>query len=338
QLAGLPDVLELPADRPRPQVASGRGGQARFEIPVGVAEGISRLAAARGVTPFMVVHAALAVVLARLSGSDDVAIGSPFAGRGQPALEPLVGMFVNTLVLRSRVRGSESFAGLLADVRDTDLAAFAHSDVPFEAVVEAVDPVRSEAFAPLTQVWLSVEEARAAESVELPGGLELSPFDGAPALAKVDLVFGVYTAESGSPWSGAVTYAADLFDESTVVGFADRLVRVLSAVVSEPETVVGDIDLLGAREREQIAAWAGTRELRDLSDVSMTLGDLVQRVDLSSVTSAAVVAGDRAMGYRELIERANVLARELIRLGVGPEVAVAISVPRSLEMVIAAHA
>ncbi|WP_040527714.1 condensation domain-containing protein, partial [Gordonia paraffinivorans] len=147
QLAGLPDVLELPADRPRPQVASGRGAQTRFEIPVDVAEGISRLATARGVTPFMVVHAALVVVLSRLSGSDDVAIGSPYAGRGQRELEPLIGMFVNTLVFRSRVRGSDSFAELLADVRDTDLAAFAHSDVPFEAVVDAVDPVRSEAFA-----------------------------------------------------------------------------------------------------------------------------------------------------------------------------------------------
>uniref|UniRef100_UPI0035E3D90D non-ribosomal peptide synthetase n=2 Tax=Gordonia paraffinivorans TaxID=175628 RepID=UPI0035E3D90D len=337
-MAGLPDVLELPADRPRPQVASGRGGQARFEIPVGVAEGISRLAAARGVTPFMVVHAALAVVLARLSGSDDVAIGSPFAGRGQPALEPLVGMFVNTLVLRSRVRGSESFAGLLADVRDTDLAAFAHSDVPFEAVVEAVDPVRSEAFAPLTQVWLSVEGARAAESVELPGGLEISPFDGAPALAKVDLVFGVYTAESGSPWSGAVTYAADLFDESTVVGFADRLVRVLSAVVSEPETVVGDIDLLDAVEHAAIVSWSGAEASREPGFVTGTLADLVENVEPSFLHAIAVVDGERTIDYGELTDRTNVLARELIRLGVGPEVAVAISVPRSLEMVIAAHA
>ncbi|WP_222114322.1 condensation domain-containing protein, partial [Gordonia paraffinivorans] len=170
---------------------------------------------------------------------------------------------------------------LLADVRDTDLAAFAHSDVPFEAVVEAVDPVRSEAFAPLTQVWLSVEEARAAESVELPGGLELSPFDGAPALAKVDLVFGVYTAESGSPWSGAVTYAADLFDESTVVGFADRLVRVLSAVVSEPETVVGDIDLLDAVEHASIVSWSGAEASREPGLVTGTLADLVENVEPS---------------------------------------------------------
>ncbi|WP_040527670.1 non-ribosomal peptide synthetase, partial [Gordonia paraffinivorans] len=191
---------------------------------------------------------------------------------------------------------------------------------------------------PLTQVWLSVEEAKMAESVDLPGGLTLSPFGEAPVLAKVDLVFGIYTTVPGSSWLGAITYATDLFDESTVVGFADRLVRVLSAVVSEPEAVVGDIELLGAAEHEQVTSWSGARAIGDISDGAATVGDLLGQVDPLSATSASVVAGDRAMGYRELMGRANVLARELIRLGVGPEVPVAISVPRSLEMVIASYA
>lgn len=144
-------------------------------------------------------------------------------------------MFVNTVVLRSRVDGAATFGELLSDIRDTDLAAFAHADVPYESVVEAVDPVRSEAFAPLTQVWLSVEHnTQVAGPVTAPGGLTVAPFDGGTAIAKVDLMFGVNTADAGLPWTGSVTFATDLFDLSTAEGTAERLVRVLTAVVSAP--------------------------------------------------------------------------------------------------------
>ncbi len=338
QLAGLPDVLELPTDRPRPQTATGRGAQTAFDIPADVADGITRLAAQRGVTPYMVVHAALAGVLARLSGSDDLAIGSPFAGRGQRELEPLVGMFVNTLVLRSRVDGSATFAELLADVRDTDLAAFAHADVAFESVVEAVDPVRSAAFAPLTQVWLSVEKGAGQGAAELPNGLVVSPVEDGPTLAKVDLGFGVGTAPAGEPWSGSITYATDLFDESTVRATADRLIRVLAAAVAEPDVLVGDIDLLDAAERSGIADWSGATTSRELGLATGTLADLVEKVEPSFMHSTAVIDGDRTVDYQELTNRTNALARQLISLGVGPDVPVAISVPRSVEMVIASHA
>ena len=160
QLAGLPDVLELPADRPRPQVASYRGADLEFAIPADIADGVSRVASSRDVTPFMVVHAAFAALLARMAATNDIAVATPVAGRGQAVLDPLVGMFVNTLVLRTAIESSMSFAQLLDRVRVDDLDAFDHADVPFESVVEAIDPVRSEAFAPLAQVMLSFDPGR----------------------------------------------------------------------------------------------------------------------------------------------------------------------------------
>ncbi|WP_143965713.1 non-ribosomal peptide synthetase [Gordonia zhaorongruii] len=339
QLAGLPDVLDLPSDRVRPQTATGRGAQTDFTIPGHVADGITRLAARHGVTPYMVVHAALAVVLGRLSNSEDLAIGAPFAGRGQRALDPLVGMFVNTVVLRTKVDTADSFAEHLAAIRNTDLAAFAHADAPFETVVDAVDPVRSEAFAPLAQVWLSVEDGATGEgAVDLQDQLTVEPFDSGPVIAKVDLLFGVSTAQAGESWTGSVVYATDLFDESTVKSTAERLTRVLSVAVTDSDALVGDIELLSDSESEQIAEWAGIHTFRDRPDGTGTLAGLLEHFEWGSMHRTAVVDGDRAIDYRELADRTNVLARQLIELGVGPDVAVAVSVPRSLEMVLAAHA
>ena len=155
KLAGLPDVLDLPADRPRPLVASYRGADFWLRVPRRRVGAVREIARRYGVTEFMVVHAVLAVLLARLSASQDIAVSTPTAGRGQAVLDRLVGMFVNTLVLRADVPSSMSFEELLDQVRLSDLDAFEHADVPFESVVEAVDPVRSEAFAPLAQVMLS---------------------------------------------------------------------------------------------------------------------------------------------------------------------------------------
>ncbi|MCF8605040.1 amino acid adenylation domain-containing protein, partial [Gordonia sp. HY442] len=339
QLAGLPDVLDLPSDRPRPQTATGRGAQTDFTIPADVADGITRLAARHGVTPYMVVHAALAVVLGRLSGSDDLAIGAPFAGRGQRALDPLVGMFVNTVVLRSQVDTTDSFADHLAAIRNTDLAAFAHADAPFEAVVDAVDPARSEAFAPLAQVWLSVEGGATGDTaVDLQDQLTVEPFESGPVIAKVDMLFGVNTAQAGESWDGSVVYATDLFDESTVAATAERLTRVLASVVRDPDVLVGDIEMLSESEHTQIEEWAGIHTFRIRPDGTGTLADLLEHFELGSMHRTAVVDGDRTITYRELADRTNVLARQLIDLGVGPDVAVAVSVPRSLEMVITAHA
>ncbi|WP_153349249.1 condensation domain-containing protein, partial [Nocardia aurantia] len=155
RLAGVPEQIELPADRPRPEVASNAGATQGFSVDAELAARLTGLARARGVTVFMVMHAVLAVWAARLSGSRDIVVGTPIAGRGDQALDDVVGMFVNTLVLRTEVSPEVSFAGLLERVRAVDVAAFAHADVPFEQLVDVVSPVRSQARHPLFQVALT---------------------------------------------------------------------------------------------------------------------------------------------------------------------------------------
>ena len=196
QLAGVPDQLELPTDRPRPATASYRGASLDFRIPAEVHAGLDQLARAHNSTLFMVVHAALSALLARLSGSTDIAIGTPVAGRGDAALDDLIGMFVNTLVLRAEVDPAASFEELLTRTRAVDVAAFGHADVPFERLVELLDPARSTARHPLFQVMLAFQNM-ARTALELPGltvaGVELTiPF------AKFDLQFEMVSASNRS--------------------------------------------------------------------------------------------------------------------------------------------
>ncbi|MGB3696730.1 MAG: amino acid adenylation domain-containing protein [Gordonia sp. (in: high G+C Gram-positive bacteria)] len=260
QLAGLPDVLDLPADRPRPLVASQEGASVGFEIPAEVAARVAALAADRGLSAFMVVHAALAAVLTRLSATDDVAVSTPVAGRGQRVLDPLVGMFVNTLILRTEVTPSTTFDELLEQVRTTDLDAMSHADVPFESIVDALKPTRSEAFAPLAQVMLTFDQSTLPElntggdTIDL-GGLMISPVDPPEQPAKGDLTIGVSVADTGQPWPGVMVYATDLFDEATVRRFAERLVTVLSEVVVAPGTPVYDVVLTSPEEQALIEGW-----------------------------------------------------------------------------------
>ncbi|RVW00064.1 condensation domain-containing protein, partial [Rhodococcus xishaensis] len=222
QLAGLPEQLDLPADRARPVVASHRGASVRFSLDEGLAGRVEALAKAQGATAFMVVHAALSVVLARLSGTSDIAVGTPVAGRGEAALDDLVGMFVGTLVLRAQVESGESFVDLLSRVRGTDLAAFEHADVPFERLVEVLDPARSQGRHPLFQVMLTFQNLTqpGQASVELDG-LTVAAVDFDAQVAKFDLQVTVVPAATDG-WSVDLTYATDLFDEATIVSFGQR--------------------------------------------------------------------------------------------------------------------
>ncbi|MGY2062738.1 condensation domain-containing protein, partial [Nocardia gipuzkoensis] len=194
------------------------------------------LARAQGVSLFMVLHSALAVLLARLSGTSDIAIGTPVAGRGEQALDDLIGMFVNTLVLRSEVDGAESFAQFLARTRENDLGAFAHADVPFERLVEVLNPTRSQARHPLFQVMLSFQELSHA-SMEM-AGLSVSAEELEVDIAKFDLQW-TLTEQRGSGGepngvSAVVSYATDLFDADTVAEFGRRYLRVLEAAATSP--------------------------------------------------------------------------------------------------------
>ncbi|MEV3976234.1 amino acid adenylation domain-containing protein, partial [Streptomyces sp. NPDC050698] len=336
-LAGLPDQLDLPADRPRPVVASNRGADHSFVVGADVHAGLNDVARESNSSLFMVVHAALAVLLSRLSGTSDIAIGTPVAGRGEQVLDDLIGMFVNTLVLRTEVDSSESFSELLGRVREVDLGAFGNEDVPFERLVEVLDPARSQAHHPLFQVALFFQNM--AQSVlELPG-LSIAGFDAGVEIAKFDLQLTVSPLEEdgvgvGMPMS--LTYATDLFDESTVVSFAERLVRVLEAMVAEPDSVVGDVELLGEDERSQVLV-AVNDTVHELTVGALLLDGFVAQV-AASPDAVAVVFEGQSLSYAEFGSRVNRLARYLVSVGVGPESLVALAMRRSVDLVVGMYA
>ncbi|WP_245816153.1 non-ribosomal peptide synthase/polyketide synthase [Rhodococcus maanshanensis] len=338
-LAGVPDQLDLPSDRPRPAIQSFEGGRLAFEIPANTYELLVGYARAQGVTPFMVTHAALAVLLSRLSGTTDIAVGTVVAGRGEQALDNLVGMFVNTLVLRTQVDPNASFADLLSRVREDDLAAFGHADVPFERLVQVLNPARSTARHPLFQVVLSFENMDRAE-VELPG-LTVSADEVRVDVSKFDLQLTI------SDRPGAIgarenvaaefIYAKDLFDESTVNGFAERFVRILDAVVATPGVPVGDVEILDPSERADLSdRWGGAMpSVPSAPPTPQTMAEIfVAGASLDPDAIALVGAGGRELTYRELDERSSRLARVLIAEGAGPECTVAVAIPRSIESVL----
>ncbi|MSX07032.1 MAG: amino acid adenylation domain-containing protein, partial [Actinobacteria bacterium] len=327
-LTDLPDVLPMPLDRPRPTRQSMRGSVTPFTIPADVAARLSSVAAEHESTLFMVVHSALAVLLARLSGTQDIAIGTPIAGRGDAALDDLVGMFVGTLVLRTQVEPQASFAELLAGARSSDLAAFDNTDIPFERLVDVLDPARSTDHSPLFQVLLEFQN-NATAVLELPE-LVVEFEEIGTDTAKFDLQLRVDQEpvdESGA-LSASFTYATDLFDPETIDRFVDRFLRIVATIGSSTDIRTGDIDILSPAERELVLfEWNDTARLiedpvhRQLHTgaVDMTLSSLFDRQVLRSPYSTALVFEDEHITYLELDERANQLARHLISLGVGPE-------------------
>ncbi|MBS2993425.1 amino acid adenylation domain-containing protein [Rhodococcus erythropolis] len=332
-LAGLPDQLDLPADRPRPAVASNRGAKHAFVIGEIEHSSLKKIARESNSSLFMVVHAALAVLLARLSSTSDIAIGTPVAGRGEQVLDDLIGMFVNTLVLRTEVDSSESFSELLGRVREGDLGAFAHVDLPFERLVEVLNPARSQARNPLFQVMLSFQNME--QSVLRLGDLTVAGVDANTVAAKFDLQLTMVEQfdESGAPAGMAAqfTYATDLFDESTVAGFADRFGRILAAITVDPSVRLGDIDVLTAAERSNLLSWStgGRTALAGASLTAMFDEQVGQTPD-----SLAVECDGEALTYGQLDAYANVVAERLTAAGVGPDDVVALIVPRSVEWVV----
>ncbi|MGW4633967.1 amino acid adenylation domain-containing protein [Nocardia sp. NPDC004415] len=333
-LADLPEQLDLPADRPRPAVASRRGATMNIQVPASVHAGLAALAREHNATLFMVVHTALALLLARLSGTRDIAIGTPVAGRGEQALDELIGMFVNTLVLRTEVHPGTRFTDLLTEVRAGDLAAFGHADVPFERLVELLEPVRSTARHPLFQVMLTFQNL-ARTDLALPG-LAVSGADFTVPLAKFDLQVELaeHIGADGAPQGMAVSfvYATDLFDRATVADFADRWSRVLAAVVADPAAPVGDIDVFAPGERELVLREGDSP---GMAVPEVTLADLITAQAQQRPDAVAVRAGEYSLSFAELLGRASALARALIAHGAGPETLVAVAVPRTEELPVA---
>nr|WP_052478487.1 non-ribosomal peptide synthetase [Kibdelosporangium sp. MJ126-NF4]CEL18507.1 Siderophore biosynthesis non-ribosomal peptide synthetase modules @ Bacillibactin synthetase component F [Kibdelosporangium sp. MJ126-NF4]CTQ97991.1 Siderophore biosynthesis non-ribosomal peptide synthetase modules @ Bacillibactin synthetase component F (EC 2.7.7.-) [Kibdelosporangium sp. MJ126-NF4] len=327
-LVGLPDKLELPTDRPRPAVAAHRGDAVPIVISPAAHDRIRALAANSSASPFMVLHTALAALLTRLGAGDDIPIGSPIAGRTDTALGDLVGFFVNTLVLRVNTAGNPSFAQLLAQVTDTDLAAYAHQDAPFERIVETVNPVRSLAHHPLFQVSLAFQNT-GDTALELPG-LTVDEHDLAVSTAKYDLSFMLTEHEHGI--DGFLGYDTDLFDRQTAQAFADRLVRLLDAAVTDPSAPIADLDILTGDERHRLLTeWIGTGR----TQAATSLPELFEAQAARTPCAPAVVAEGVTLSYSELNARANQLAHSLSEAGVGRGQVVAVQLPRSADLVVA---
>ncbi|SNT45959.1 non-ribosomal peptide synthetase [Actinacidiphila glaucinigra] len=333
-LDGAPEELPLPADRPRPPVASHRGATVDLHIDADVHQAVVDLARAHGVTVFMVVQAALATLLHRLGAGDDIPIGTPIAGRTDQALDDLVGFFVNTLVLRSDLSGNPDFTQLLERVRERALNAYAHQDVPFERLVEELTPTRSMARHPLFQVMLTLQNITQA-TLELPGlTIEALPTGGSPAKFDLDVQLNEHLTDDGRPAGlrGVITYATDLFDHHTAAAIAERFTRVLQTVTADPSVPVSRTEVLDATERDRILVrWNDTAR-----DVPLaTLPELFQSQVARTPDATAVVFEDTELSYAELNTRANRLARVLIDRGVRPEDVVALALPRSIDLVVA---
>ncbi len=333
-LDGLPDQLNLPTDRPRPAIAGYRGGTVPVDIEPALHRRLGEMARAEGATVFMALQAALATVLTRLGAGEDIPLGSPVGARTDAALDGLVGFFANTLVLRTDTSGDPTFAELLARVREGDLAAFGHPDLPFERLVEVLNPARSLARHPLFQVLLAFQDSLRPE-LDLPG------LDGAVEIphlgtARFDLAVDLTErrAADGTPdgISGVLEYSAELFEESTARRIAGYLLRVLRAVAEDPTRPLSRIALLPDEERTRILhTWNDTARELPVRTLPRLFEEQVRRTPGHD----AVVFADETVGYRELNERANRLAHHLISRGVGPEDFVALVVPRSVEMVVA---
>ncbi|MFI6084307.1 amino acid adenylation domain-containing protein [Streptomyces sp. NPDC051217] len=329
ELAGVPQPLNLPLDRPRPVQRSSRGGAVGIVVEPEVAGGLQKLADERGATMSMALHAALAVLLSKLGGGEDVTIGSPIAGRTDEALADLIGFFVNTQVLRVDLSGDPSFTELLAQVRNKSLAAYEHQDVPFDMLVEAVNPERSAAYQPLFQVMFAWHNWTRQE-LEL-AGLQVEFEQYLTSTAMFDLFFNMAMDDSGS-LRGDLQYATELFDRGTVEAVAARFALVLEQLVADPGMCVGDVDVVLAGERQQLVV-----EVNDTDEPLLEL-DLVESLARQAEVfpgAAAVVCGDESVTYRELDTRVNRLARWLADRGVRAESLVAVCLPRSVDLVVA---
>jgi amino acid adenylation domain-containing protein len=329
-LAGAPPHLELPTDQPRPAVLSHRGATVPVRLSRALSDALSALAQREGATPFMVLLAGFQVLLARYSGQEDLSVGSPIAGRRYAETEGLIGFFVNTLVLRSRVRRQATFRELLAQVRETTLGAYEHQDLPFEKLVEALQPVRDLGRSALFQV-LFVLQNTPMDALALPS-LSLKPMEveGTEA-ARFELTLNLTGTPEG--FAGILLFNTDLFTEATAARMVAHLQSLLESITRDPDQRVSELPLMTPSERQQVlSAWndAAADFPRDTS-----LHHLIERQAARTPDAPAVRCEDTVLSYRRLDARANQLAHHLRSLGVGPEVPVALCLERGVDLVVA---
>ncbi|HVR09421.1 MAG TPA: amino acid adenylation domain-containing protein, partial [Thermoanaerobaculia bacterium] len=359
RLAGAPPVLDLPADRVRPAVQSFRGAAHELALAPALASELAALARRSGATLFMTLLAGLQGLLARLSGQEDMTVGTPIAGRNRLETEELIGFFVNTLVMRADLSGRPSFAEHLARVRSETLSAYAHQDLPFERLVEELAPERSLAHAPLFKVMLELQNAPLGDLAL--AGLALSPFEQQTGTAKFDLTLRL--RETAAGLAGLAEYSRDLFDSTTVQRLTSQLERLLAAAAADPHSPVAELDLLGAAERHQLLVEWNDRAAHYEKEGTLHGASLArlfaQQVARTPAAPAVLVparaaaegpgasepgGGERAasaepggawLSYAELDDHAERLAARLRTLGVGPEVTVGLCTERSPALAVA---
>ncbi|HXB23008.1 MAG TPA: amino acid adenylation domain-containing protein, partial [Candidatus Solibacter sp.] len=333
-LAGLPEELTLPADRPRPLVATHRGTTVPLLVDQELHRGLLRLARHSGATLFMVLQAGLAALLSRLGAGEDISIGTVIAGRNETSLENLIGFFVNTLVLRTDVSGGPSFSEVISRARDFALEAYSNQDVPFERLVEALQPVRFMGRHPLVQVMLVLQNVPEAK-LDLTG-LTISPQPLTETVAKFDLTFLLEERLSAKGdaqgLEGYLEYSLDLFDRATAESMASRLVQLLKQATTDPDLPLYQYEILSSSERQML--------MEDFNPQMppvppTTLTALFEEQVSRTPHAMALTFGQQAMSYAELNEHANRLAHYLIAHGAGPGLLVGIALERSLEMLVA---
>ena len=328
QLAGCEFVLDLPAARPRPVVQTFRGATAGLELPPGLGSALKELSRREGVTLFMTLLAAFDVLLHRYTGQDDIVVGTPIAGRSRPEVEDLVGLFVNTLVMRTDLSGDPTFAELLRRVREVALGAYAHQDLPFEKLVEELQPRRDPSRSPLFQVMLSLQ-TDPTEGLRL-GELEVGLLKVETGTSKFDLTLSLTEGADGR-LDGALEYNTDLFDAAAAEGLTHHLRTLLEAVAQDPTYRVSQLPLMGEEERRQVLhGWNDTAAEYEPECIH----ELFERQAHAQPDAVALVFGEERLTYSELNERANRLAHRLRGEGIGPESRVGVLLGRSSELVV----
>ncbi|MDO9107146.1 MAG: amino acid adenylation domain-containing protein [Methylovulum sp.] len=329
QLDGVPELLDLPSDYPRPPIMACRGANYTFTIPPDVSDSCQSLGRQQNVTLFMILLAVFKVLLFRYSHQQDICVGTPVANRNKRQLEELIGFFVNALALRSHLSGTLPFSALLAQVRNTVLDAQTHQDLPFEQIVEALKIERNKSFNPIFQVWFSLQIGTG-EALAIPG-LSIGNLEGENSVAKFDLALHLQTQASGAI-TGVFEYNTDLFKPATIVRWAGHYLSLLQGIVTQPQAYLGELPLLTAAERHYLLVTCNDTYTE--IDTDRCLHSLFEEQVAKTPDAPALACGGQTLSYAELNAKANQLAHFLRGKGVMADSQVGLCAGRSVEMVI----
>ena len=327
QLQGAPAILELPTDRPRPAVETFRGASRSVILPLEMLEGLRGLARSEGSTLFMVVLGAFSVLLSRYSGQEDLVVGSPIAGRHRFEIEKLIGLFVNTLVLRVNQAGDPTFRELLRQIRETTIGAYAHQDLPFERLVEELQPERDLSRNPLFQVMVILQNMPG--TTQPMDGLTVSGFNSGSQVSKFDLT--LITSEQTDGLRVALEYNTDLFDPSTIDRMLGHYRVLLEGIIGQPDSQVSELPLVSAEELHRLLIEFNNTAVEH---PKACLHSLISQQAERSPQSIAVVYGNERITYSDLNTRSNRLANYLAKHGAGPDVLIAICCERNIDLLV----